>query len=129
MWTGSIDFSILERKGESMTGISYYKEKTQYLYIHQGGKCAITGKPLGNPAVSKWDLHHKLESSKVNKYRFPRLINSLWNLVLVDHNAHMSSPHPGMTVYQAEGREAFLECHPKISWFLNYLYEPGVENG
>jgi len=108
--------------------IPYYKEKTQYLYIHQCGKCAITGKPLRNPAVSKWDVHHKLEASKVNKYRFPRLIHSLWNLLLADHDAHMSSPLPGMTVYQAAKREAFLERHEKISWFLNYLYLPGGEN-
>jgi len=96
-----------------------YIHKVQYLYRRQKGLCAITGEPL--QAHYKQDLHHAgVYNTKVNRKLYPLFIDSVWNLVLVDHEAHLDRPLYGRISYrEADHREAFLRRHPMIAQAMN----------
>ena len=72
--------------------IPNYERKLLYLWKKQGGRCAITGKLL--TLACKIDMHHVLPDTKVNRKLYKLYINSVWNLALVSHDAHMTKPLP-----------------------------------
>ena len=98
--------------------IPYYNEKLLYLYRHQKGRCAISGKVLER--ACKTDLHHGFHNTKWARKKYPLFINSLFNLFLVDHDAHMQNPGAcRINELQAEKYERFLEKHPKWQNLVN----------
>lgn len=100
--------------------MEHYIPKAEYLYIKQKGRCAITGKSLtGGPYY--WDLHHAgIHNSKVNRKLYPLFIDSVWNLMLADHEAHLNCPLWGRISYiEADHRERFLRRHPMIAQAMN----------
>ena len=86
---------------------------------------------------NQYDLHHMhIHNTKPNRRRFPLLIDSAWNCILVEHEIHMSNPSyvaisetwsgrkreegkPIMTgrwsLLECDKRERFLERHPLIA--------------
>ena len=81
--------------------IPNYERKLLYLWKKQGGRCAITGEPLTLgcvPENGKWydliDFHHVLPNTKVNRKLYKLYIDSVWNLMLVFHDAHITKPLP-----------------------------------
>lgn len=96
-----------------------YEEKAEYLYMRQGGRCAISGTPLN---AGKMDLDHFRVRNKGHlRERFPRLIDSLLNLRAVSNAHHVGSTSKGKGwgEYRAVMAEEFLKRHPKISKWLN----------
>lgn len=96
-----------------------YEEKAEYLYMRQGGRCAISGTPLN---AGKMDLDHFRVRNKGHlRERFPRLIDSLLNLRAVSNAHHVGSTSKGKGwgEYRAEKAESFLERHPKIATWIN----------
>jgi len=69
-----------------------YERKLLYLFKKQNGQCAITGKLL--TLACKIDMHHVLPDTKVNHKLYKLYIDSVWNLVLVFHDAHITKPLP-----------------------------------
>lgn len=101
-----------------MTGkaIPNYEKKYDHLMEYQDGCCAITDLPFdGTPEV-----HHLLAETRVNCKLFPQLIHSVWNLRLVDHDAHMSKPLPErLPLHVAEKVEAHLAQNPDVAALVN----------
>jgi len=104
--------------------IPNYETKHNYLFQRHRGYCPIARSRGRLAAVT--DLHHAgVHNTKVNRARYPLLINSLWNLVAVNRGWHMQYPSWGRIPYlEAEKREAFLRRHPAIAARLN---NPGGE--
>lgn len=97
--------------------IERYADKWQYLYDRQGGLCAITGYPLD---VESADLHHRCNNSAWRRDRYPRFIDSVLNLELVDHAAHLAhGRHGQISDHRAGLYEAFLARHPRLSAMVN----------
>lgn len=92
-----------------------YKAKVAYLRELQSGLCAITGKPLERP-----QLHHVIAKSKVNRRAYPHLIDSVWNLRLVNPDAHLTAPLPvHIPYYIARRVEEHLEEHSYLAALIN----------
>lgn len=100
--------------------IPYYSEKVRYLREHQGGCCPIAMDKKGERQPVT-EMHHKLvHKTKRNIKHFPLLIDSLLNLILANHDMHMSWPSWGkISDYQAYQIEHFLERHPRMASFVN----------
>jgi hypothetical protein len=95
-----------------------YTAKFRYLIRRQNGNCAIAVAYDG--AAAPDSLHHRLHNTKVNRKKYPLLIDSLWNLVAVNMAWHMQHPSfGGMWPREALSREAFLGRHPMIAAALN----------
>lgn len=63
-----------------------YDMKRQVLYQLQHGRCPVTNKPLDDYV----DMHHAGKpGTKWNRRRWPLLIDSVINLMLVDPGRHM----------------------------------------
>ena len=98
--------------------ITSYFAKQLYLIGKQKGVCPIA-KAHGKGAFAK-ELHHRLHKTKVNKRLYPIFIDSIWNLIAVDHDNHMMHGSFGkISVLEAEKREAFLRRHPVIAAAIN----------
>lgn len=97
-----------------------YNIKKEYLLKRQYFLCPIDGISLSGNNNS--DLHHKCHNTKWRRKKFPLFLNSLLNLVAVDHLSHMQNPSAfKIHDIQAEKYEKFLERHPKISEWVNNL--------
>jgi len=60
-------------------------------YDREGGRCAVTGLPLGEPEGDRWNLHHRLAGQMGGTTRLDR--DTLSNVVAVLAEAHnMGSP-------------------------------------
>jgi hypothetical protein len=95
----------------------YWRQFT-FMIRHQHFNCAIAASQGAYAPVT--ELHHKLANSRVNRSRFPLLIDSLFNLVAVNHGYHMANgSFQRMSVLEACKREAFLERHPLAARRLN----------
>jgi len=107
--------------------IPYYEKKWQYLNWHQKGRCPIAWEKDGE-IVMLHELHHAgIHDTKLNRKRWPLLIDSLLNLKLVNHNYHMMWPSWGrISDLEADRKERFLERHPKICEFVNTVGAKGA---
>lgn len=95
-----------------------YTQKFAYLLRRQHGNCAIAAEYDG--AAAPDSIHHRLHDTKVNRQKYPLLIDSLWNLLAVNADWHMMHPSFGaIRTLEADRREAFLRRHPMIAEALN----------
>lgn len=96
-----------------------YSEKFAYIFKKQSGCCAIA-KSKGKIAQMT-ELHHAgVNNSKVNRRLYPLFIDSVWNLIGVNHDYHLQSGSFGrISFLEAEKRERFLERHPVIAKKIN----------
>lgn len=93
--------------------------KVEYLSLKQGFCCEIA-KNKGYYANCDEIHHAMIHNTKVNRKLYPRLVHSLWNLMLVSHNEHMRNGSYGrISNREAAKREAFLRRHPCIAKKLN----------
>lgn len=96
-------------------GIPDYERKVIHLWKKQGGRCAITGKLLRYDR--KLDLHHVLAKKKWTRKLYRLYVNSIWNLLLVYHNAHVTKvlpKHP--PEWQIRLAEGLLAQYPGIEY-------------
>lgn len=103
-----------------------YQAKFEYLAKKQGWLCVIWKDKYSDkyPPERLTDLHHLTHNTKQNRARFPKLIDSLLNLVAVSNRWHLANPSWGRrSDLEAERVEKFLERHPKISKWVNDLGE------
>jgi len=106
-----------------MNGLNYLAT-IQYLCKRQNGLCAITGKPLTLnyvPESGKWynlvDIHHVFPNTKVNRKLYKLYIDSVWNLMLVFHDAHITKSLPKHPPeYQIRLAEGLLAQYPGIEY-------------
>ena len=102
--------------------IPHHDEKLVYLQRRQYGACPIA---LSHDSVHRWacELHHAgVANSKINRARYPLYVHSVWNLVAVNHDAHMVNGSFGrISLLEADQREAFLRRHPGIAGWMNSL--------
>ncbi len=100
--------------------IKNYDAKFAYLLCRQHGICLIA-KAKDGWAEAPTSLHHRLSRSKWAKKKFPLFIDSVWNLMAVNHDWHMKWPGFGrISFIEANDREAFLERHPAIAQAVNF---------
>ncbi len=100
--------------------IPNYQAKFEYLYLKQNGRCAIATSHGRIAAIT--ELHHAgRHNTGADRKLYPLLVNSLWNLVAVNHLWHMKYPAWGKQkgTEWASKREAFLGRHPRIAKKLN----------
>ena len=105
-----------------------YEAKWAYLTSKTKGICPIAKDKEGwaEPAT---ELHHIIHNTKVNRKLYPLLIDSVWNLVAVNHYWHMKYPTFGRPYgwqMKAVRREAFLERHPMIAKAVNMEGRNGI---
>ena len=96
-----------------------YHVKLNYLIRKQKLLCPIAVAHHG--LARSRELHHRLHNTKVNRRPYPLFIDSVWNLMAVNHNYHMMYGSFGkISVLEATKREAFLERHPAIAKAINF---------
>lgn len=99
--------------------IKNYEKKFAYLVRKQGGICPIA-KTRDKWAEAPTELHHRCHRTSWAIKKFPLFIDSLWNLMAVNHNWHMQWPSfAKISFFEAEKREAFLQRHPMIAKAVN----------
>jgi len=99
--------------------IANYNKKFDYLLYRQRGLCPIAKQKDGF-AQPPSDLHHRCHRTKWATKRFPLFIDSVWNLMAVNHFWHMMWPSYGKISWlDAEKREAFLRRHPMMARAVN----------
>ena len=78
---------------------------------HDLAMSLANGRCMCTPDCQKYatEVHHKLPQSKINRARFPLFIDSIYNLIPVSHNCHMSKPLPRITPERADKYERYLE--------------------
>ncbi len=102
--------------------IPNYRAKFEYLYAKQNGRCAIATSYGRIAAITERELHHAgRHNTDTDRKLYPLLINSIWNLVAVNHLWHMKYPAWGKQkgTAWAGSREAFLQRHPMIAKRIN----------
>lgn len=73
--------------------IPNYERKLQVIEKLQNGRCAIgADEGLTLPIT---ELHHRLHNTKTNRKKYPNFIDSIFNLVGVNHDKHMERPSFG----------------------------------
>ena len=107
--------------------IHLYRLKFQYLIDSQKRKvnmvyCVITYNKSGK-YKSPEELHHyRMHNTKINRRRYPLLIDSLLNLLPVYNAFHIWNSSWGkISEFQADKIETFLFNHPKAERFVNHL--------
>ena len=99
--------------------IKNYEKKWAYLMRRQKSICPIAKAKKGWAELPN-ELHHRHPRSELGKKKFPLFIDSLWNLMAVNHDFHMSWPSFAKIRWlEAEKRQKFLERHPDIAKKLN----------
>ena len=95
-----------------------YKHKFLYLAERQDWQCPIA-KKYGYSRICT-ELHHKLHNTKTNRKKYPHFIDSMLNLVAVNHDYHMEHPSYAKVNYiLADKYEEFLKRHPRFDKFVN----------
>jgi hypothetical protein len=118
--------------------IKNYEDKFEYIYERQKGRCAISNQTkkykknmlsamfhykfyyIGISKIT--ELHHRCHKEKWRVKKFPLFIDSMLNLVGVNHWEHIKNPSAlSITDVQAEKYEKFLEkdMHKKCRDFVN----------
>lgn len=91
-----------------------YDEKLTMCLQRQLYACPACGEHLSRYANYglKVDLHHKMPNTKGNRKRYPRMIDSVENLVACHHACHMNHPADcgSMTDLEAEAIERRMEA-------------------
>lgn len=95
-------------------------EKLIYLMTRQGlsttrhAQCAIA--KLYKIKADATTPHHRLHDTNSNVKRFPRFINSVFNLWLVNQDWHMEHPHAGkVPLLIADEIELMLTSNEKLN--------------
>lgn len=107
--------------------IPHYEEKFKYLIEKQIRDTGFEHCPImweTNSIYIKPDsLHHtKAHDTKINRKRYPLLIDSLLNLTPVFNAIHITRGSWGkISEYNADKIERFLERHVKAARFVNFL--------
>lgn len=116
-----------------------YQAKAEYLCQRQEWTCPIWrekhiricgAKDKGATAIVEVtkaekmraeDLHHyRVHDTVPNRRRFPFLVDSLLNLVAVNHAMHMEHDHWGrVSLREADRIEDFLRRHPRWAAWTN----------
>lgn len=105
--------------------MEHYERKLEILYMIQGGRCFLTGKPLADREEccrgDKVDMHHAgIPSSKWARRLWPLLIDSILNLTLVLANDHSTKPlPPRWPDKKRRDLEAHLEANPHLADTVN----------
>ena len=100
--------------------IKNYAKKFSYLMRKQGMECPIS-REKDIWAAAPTQLHHRCHKSKWTKKKFPLFMDSVWNLMAVNHDRHIDWPSFGkISFLEAEKRERFLERHPAIARAVNF---------
>lgn len=75
-----------------------YNEKLELLLKHQHNICPVCEKQLkdsryilGTTDNKKIDLYYKIHNTKTNQKKYPKLIDSIINLVVMHHDCHLKS--------------------------------------
>ena len=101
-------------------GMPHYDDKFEYLANKQKWICPISQychKPI---MIDKVLHHYRVHNDKYNRKKYPLLLNSMLNLMPVNNDYHLAHPSfGGITDYQADKIERFLEKHPRISSWVN----------
>jgi hypothetical protein len=106
-----------------MKTIPHREAKFYYLANRQAHLCPIAEK-YGKVALVDNELHHRYTDTNAHRRKCPLFINSLLNLVAVNHGWHISHPGAlGLTDYQAMRYEKFLERH---LWWANFFNNPDL---
>ena len=99
-------------------GIPDYEKKFTHLFMHQNGRCAITGAVLTKD--KKIDMHHVYAKKGWRCKLYPLYIDSVWNLVLAFNDSHTTKtkpkPPPEWKIRKAEG---LLAMHPGIEYQMD----------
>ena len=104
-----------------------YRLKFQYLIDRQKRKdnmvyCIITYNRSGKYKSPDALHHYRVHDTKINRRRFPLLINSLLNLMPVFNAYHIHKSSWGkISEYDADKIELFLFNHPKAERFVNHM--------
>ena len=101
--------------------IPRYEEKADLLYNKFHGLCQIA---MSQDKIAPCtELHHyRVHNTKYNRKKFPLLVNSILNLIPVNHAYHMQKPSFGIiTDHQAGLIERYLERNPSTNKFVNFL--------
>ena len=95
-----------------------YDLKYHYLWRKQHGECEVSQRVLRAGMV---DIHHlHVANTRCNRKAFPLFVDSVYNLCLVDSNAHMSQPLPKrLPLWRVERIERGLQRHPKHAKAVN----------
>lgn len=83
-------------------------ELRRLVYSRDGGRCAVTGLPLGEPESGRWDMHHRLAGGMGGTARDR---DTLSNVVAVLAEAH-NMGSPGLLVDGVAGRS----IHTDPAW-------------
>ncbi len=106
--------------------IPHYEEKFQYLLNKQDREKGFVYCPImwdRNVYIQPDCLHHaKVHNTKINRKRYPLLIDSLLNLIPVWNAGHINCGSWGkISEYNADKIERFLKRHVKATRFVNLL--------
>ncbi len=107
--------------------IPLYHQKFHLLTDRQLRKYGMTFCPIyyqqkGNYKTPDALHHTKVHDTKINRKRYPLLINSLLNLTPVFNSYHILNSSWGkISEYNADKIERFLERHPQAERFVNLL--------
>ncbi len=106
------------------------QNKFLFLFHAQNGRCALTGRPLptwdAHEGGMKYDLnfkvdfHHQAHNSKWRRLKLPNFIDSVLNLRLVYHPAHIMNDSK-LKIFDNEAKriEIILQENKKLSDFVN----------
>ena len=121
--------------------IKNYIWKFNYLAEHYKRKCPIAAAhgviitlPVlfeGQERRPDYDLHHyRIHNLKINRKRWPLLIDSLINLLPVSHGYHMAHGSFGERwgPYRCDQAENYLIKHNKINQFVNGVLYANAAN-
>lgn len=107
--------------------IHLYRQKYRLLMDSQFKKYDMNFCPIYFQLKDRYrtpdSLHHyRIHNTKINRKRYPLLIDSLLNLVPVYNAYHINnSSWRKITEYNADKIELFLFNHPKAERFVNHL--------
>lgn len=99
--------------------IPNYQAKMSYLSAKYRGCCGIAQRFDKYAHIT--ELHHRCHNTKANRRKYPLFINSVWNLMPVNHDWHMRHGSAGKIFdLEALNRERFLQQHPQIAVIVNF---------
>ncbi len=94
-----------------------YEIKLNFMLRKQNKTCPGTGKKF----KEKPDIQHRCHKSKWRKLKFPDFIDSVLNLILLDHTFHLSNAsYMKIQDLKAEKYQNFLTRYKKVNIFVNY---------
>jgi hypothetical protein len=102
-----------KKRSKTKKAIPNYEEMFLYIAGLQGWRCLIA-LDLEEEAPIQ-ELHHRLHNTEENRRRYPLFINSVFNLVGVNHAYHMKCSFWGeYSLIEADRIERYLEQNPEV---------------